>query len=54
MARYICDICGWIYDESLGDPEHDWPPGTSFDAIPEDWECPDCGVNKSMFTRLPD
>lgn len=54
MARYICDICGWIYDEALGDEEHGFAPGTLFADIPDDWECPDCGVRKENFTRLPD
>lgn len=54
MARYICDICGWIYDEALGDEEHGFPPGLRFEDIPDDWECPDCGITKESFTRLPD
>ncbi|UOO91814.1 rubredoxin [Vitreoscilla stercoraria] len=54
MARYICEPCGWIYDETVGDPEHGLPAGTLFEDIPEDWECPDCGIDKEFFTRLPD
>ena len=54
MARYICDICGWISDEELGDEEDGLPDGTLFEDIPEDWECPDCGIKKDLFTRLPD
>lgn len=54
MARYICDICGWIYDEALGDEEHGLPAGTLFADIPDDWECPDCGITKALFTLLPD
>ena len=42
--KYICKVCGWIYDPQVGDPENDVNPGTAFDAIPEDWVCPICGV----------
>lgn len=54
MARYICEPCGWIYDEAEGDPEHGLPAGTLFADIPDDWECTDCGIDKEFFTRLPD
>ena len=42
-------FCGFIYDESLGMPEHDIPPGTRWQDVPEDWLCPDCGNGKSDF-----
>ena len=38
--KYICDVCGWEYDEAVGDPEHGIAPGTSFDELPEDFACP--------------
>ena len=47
--KYICTVCDYIYDPALGDPDSGIAPGTSFKDIPEDWECPDCGVNKSDF-----
>lgn len=50
--RYVCRVCGYIYDEALGDPDGGLPPGTRFDDIPDDWECPDCGVSKADFTPL--
>ncbi len=50
--RYVCRVCGYIYDEALGDPDGGLPPGTRFDDIPDDWECPDCGVTKADFTPL--
>ena len=48
--KYICDVCGWEYDEAVGDPEHGIAPGTSFDALPEDFACELCGVGKDNFT----
>ena len=50
--RYICILCGYIYDESLGDPHSGLEPGTKFEDIPEDWECPVCGVKKSGFEKM--
>ena len=49
MKRYICNVCGYIYDPADGDPENGVPPGISFDELPEDWECPACGVGKEFF-----
>ena len=49
MKKYECVICGYIYDEELGDPEHGIAPGTAFEDIPEDWECPLCSVGKEDF-----
>ncbi|WP_309703654.1 MULTISPECIES: rubredoxin [unclassified Sphingomonas] len=51
-ARWICLICGWIYDQRLGDPESGIAPGTSWDDIPDDWRCPECGVNKTDFNMV--
>ena len=48
--KHICDVCGWEYDEAVGDPEHGIAPGTSFDALPEDFACPLCGVGKDQFS----
>lgn len=49
MRRYICLFCGYIYDEALGIPEQEIAPGTKWEAVPNDWECPDCGSPKSAF-----
>lgn len=51
MSRYVCDICGWIYDPVTGDPDTGIAPGTSFQDIPADWTCPACGVGKEHFEK---
>ena len=49
MAKYVCPICGYIYDETLGRPEDGIAPGTPWQAVPENWVCPLCGAPKSVF-----
>lgn len=51
MKKYICDVCGWIYEEALGDPENGIAPGTKFDELPADFVCPLCGVGKEEFSE---
>jgi rubredoxin len=52
--KYECVICGFIYDESVGIPDDGIPAGTKWADIPEDWECPDCGISKFDFDLLED
>jgi len=52
MQKYECDICGYVYDPELGDPDNGIAAGTAFADIPEDWECPECGVDKSSFSEI--
>ncbi len=52
MDKYECQVCGYIYDPEAGDPENGIDSGTSFEDIPDDWVCPVCGVDKSMFTKV--
>lgn len=47
--KYQCTICGYIYDPEVGDVDHGIEPGTAWEDIPDDWTCPRCGVDKSMF-----
>jgi len=47
--KYICTVCDYIYDPAEGDPDSGIPPGTPFEDLPDDWECPDCGVKKENF-----
>ncbi len=49
MEKWACTLCDYIYDPDVGDPDADIPPGTSFDDLPDDWECPTCGAEKDMF-----
>ena len=51
MAKYVCDACGWEYDEELGSPENGIAPGTKFADLPDDFACPLCGVGKDMFSE---
>lgn len=51
MKKYVCDACGWEYDEAAGDPENGIAPGTKFEDLPEDFTCPLCGVGKDMFSE---
>jgi rubredoxin len=46
---WMCLICGWIYDESLGAPEHGIAPGTRWSDVPMNWTCPECGARKEDF-----
>jgi len=50
--RWICTVCGWIYNEFEGDPDSGIAPGTRFEDISEDWFCPLCGVTKADFITL--
>lgn len=50
IMKYVCSVCGYVYNPALGDPDHGIAPGTPFDALPEDWVCPDCGVGKGEFS----
>ena len=48
-VKYVCEICGYEYDEAVGDPDNGIAPGTKFEDLPDDWSCPLCGVDKSNF-----
>lgn len=51
MKKYVCDVCGWEYDEALGCPEKGIAPGTPWEEVHDDFECPLCGVGKDMFSE---
>ena len=48
--KYVCDVCGWEYDEEKGYPEGGIAPGTKWKDIPDDFECPLCSVGKDQFS----
>ena len=50
MQKYVCDVCGYIYDPEEGDPDNGVEPGTAFENLPEDWVCPLCGASKEDFS----
>lgn len=52
MKKYVCEICGWEYDEEAGDLENGIAPGTKFEDLPEDFVCPLCGVGKDQFAEV--
>ena len=52
MKKYKCTLCGYIYDPEIGDPSNDIEPGTSFEDLPDDWTCPECGAGKDEFEPL--
>ncbi|VVB64633.1 Rubredoxin [uncultured archaeon] len=49
MAKYVCEVCDYIYDPEKGDSTQNIAPGTAFENLPEDWICPDCGAGLEMF-----
>lgn len=51
MKKYVCDVCGYIYDPAEGDPDNGVAAGTAFADLPEDWVCPLCGVGKDQFSE---
>lgn len=53
MKKWLCIVCGLIYDEAEGWPSDGIPPGTRWEDVPEDWECPECGVSKAEFEMIP-
>ena len=50
MKKYVCDVCGYIYDEEIGDPDNGVEAGTKWEDVPEDFLCPLCGVGKDEFS----
>jgi flavin reductase (DIM6/NTAB) family NADH-FMN oxidoreductase RutF/rubredoxin len=50
-ARYVCTVCGYVYDPAVGDPDGGIAPGTRFEDIPDTWTCPVCGAAKAQFEK---
>jgi rubredoxin len=49
MDKYVCTICGYVYDPALGDPDSGVAAGTAFEDLSDDWVCPICGAEKDQF-----
>lgn len=52
FKRWMCVVCGWIYDEEVGDPDSGLAPGTRWEDVPDSWLCPDCGAGKEDFEMV--
>ena len=52
MTRYVCNICSYVYDPEVGDPDAGVEPGTKFEDLPDDWVCPECGAIKDQFEKM--
>jgi len=52
MKKYVCDVCGYIYDPAEGDKDNGIKPGTPFESLPADWVCPMCGASKDDFSPV--
>lgn len=51
MEKYVCLLCGYVYDPEIGDPDNDIARNTPFSELPEDWKCPICNAGKSQFVK---
>ena len=49
--KYVCNVCGYVYDETAGDPDNGIAPGTKWEDLPDDFACPLCSVGKDQFTQ---
>ena len=49
--KYVCDVCGYVYNEETGEPDANINPGTKWEDVPEDFVCPLCGVGKDSFSK---
>ncbi|WP_192902830.1 rubredoxin [Pelotomaculum propionicicum] len=50
-GKYVCSVCGYVYDPAVGDPDSGIAPGTPFEDLPDDWVCPVCGAGKKDFEK---
>ncbi len=51
MEKWVCTVCGYIYDPAVGDPTNSITAETAFEDLPDDWVCPECGVGKEFFEQ---
>ena len=49
--KYVCNVCGYVYDEAAGDPDNGIAPGTKFEDLPDDFVCPLCGATMDSFSK---
>ena len=51
MKKYVCNVCGYVYDPEAGDPDNGVPAGTAWEDVPEGWLCPVCSMPKEEFSE---
>ena len=51
MKTWVCTVCGWVYDEAAGDADYDLAAGVAFEDLPDDFVCPLCGVDTTLFEQ---
>jgi len=51
LDKYVCSVCGYVYDPAEGDSNGGIEPGTAFEDLPDNWTCPICGAEKSEFEK---
>ena len=51
MDKYVCNVCGYVYEPEKGDPDAGIEPGRKFEDLPDDWVCPICGASKDEFEK---
>ena len=52
FKKYVCVVCGHIYDEAIGDADSGIKPGTLWADVPSDWMCPECSASKADFEEF--
>jgi rubredoxin len=52
VKKQECSVCGYVYDPEEGDPDNGIAPGTPFESLPDDWECPTCAAPKEEFAEV--
>lgn len=52
MKKYLCEVCGYVYDPAIGDVDHNIPAGTDFNDLPDSWTCPPCGADRHAFKKF--
>ena len=51
MDKYVCSVCGYVYDPEVGDPDNGVAAGTAFEDLPDDWTCPVCGAERKCLKK---
>lgn len=51
MDKYVCNVCGYVYDPAMGDPDGGVEAGTAWADVPDSWVCPECGAGKDDFDK---